>query len=72
MTQREMVLKYIKEEGSITQWEAMKELGIMRLGARIWDLRNRDGISIKRELVKAKNRYGKKTCYAKYSLAEAK
>ena len=68
MTQREMVLRFMKDEGSITQWEAMKELGIMRLGARIWDLKNKDGIEVKREMVKSKNRYGKRVAYARYSL----
>ena len=70
MTQREMVLQYMKDEGSIKPWQAMKELGIMRLGARIWDLKHKDGISIKTESEKSKNRYGKSVRYARYSLVK--
>ena len=45
----------------------MKEYGIMRLGARIFELR-RGGMDICREMVSGKNRYGEKTSYAKYIL----
>ena len=68
MTQCDKVLKYINDFGSITPLEAMNDLGIMRLAARINDLSNK-GISIKRELIKSKNRYGETVRYAKYSLA---
>lgn len=40
MKQTEMVLDYIKRHGSITAWEAMRELRIMRLASRINELRN--------------------------------
>ena len=66
-TQNERILKYIAEFGSITQLEALRDLGVMRLASRISDLR-RQGYSIisKREAVK--NRY-EETCYIKrYSL----
>lgn len=35
MTQTERVIKHLKEHGSITLLEAIKEYGITRLGARI-------------------------------------
>lgn len=38
MTQTERVIKHLKEYGSITPLEAIKEYGITRLGARIWDM----------------------------------
>jgi len=41
----------------------------MRLGARIWDLR-RDGVNISMEMEEGKNRFGKKTRYARYKLME--
>ena len=44
MTQTEKVLRHMKRFGSITPLEAMEEYGIMRLGARIWDLK-REGAS---------------------------
>ena len=65
MTQCDMILRYMEEEGSITPWEAMREFGCMRLGARIYDLRRR-GVSVTRELVTGKNRYGKSVSYARY------
>lgn len=39
MTQNEMVLDYIKKHGSIDQRRATIDLDIMRLGARIYDLK---------------------------------
>lgn len=67
MTQQEMVLRHLKDYGSITPVEALREYGIMRLGARIWDLRH-DGHAISSELVESRNRYGEKTHYARYRM----
>ena len=39
MTQNEKVIFYIEKHGSIDPLRAFTDLGIMRLGARIWDLR---------------------------------
>ena len=39
MTQAESVLEYIKKNGSIDPLRAFTDLGILRLGARIFDLR---------------------------------
>lgn len=39
MTQNEMVIDYIARNGSIDPLRAFTELGILRLGARIFDLR---------------------------------
>lgn len=69
-TQCERLLEYLKEHGSITQAEAMTELGIYRLGARIWDLKNRHGIPIRRTMVKVKNRFNETCSVASYSVAE--
>jgi hypothetical protein len=55
--QKERVLDYIRETGSITQLEAIKELGVLRLSAVIFDLK-KDGNAIKSELVPVKTRYG--------------
>lgn len=67
MTQRERILRHMRDYGSITQAEAFTEYGISRLGARIYDLKA-DGIPIKSETVTGKNRYGERTCFARYSL----
>ena len=67
MTQCEKVLRHLRTFGSITPMEAMQEYGIMRLGARCWDLRN-SGIPVVSEIVAGKNRFGETTHYAKYRL----
>ena len=69
MNQCDMILRYMQDEGSITAWEAMKEFGCMRLGARIYDLKRR-GHGIERTLVSDVNRYGKRVQYARYRVAE--
>lgn len=69
VTQCEMILRYMRDTGSITPWEAMREFGCMRLGARIYDLKGR-GISIITETVTERNRYGKRVAYARYRVAQ--
>jgi hypothetical protein len=56
MTQSEMVLKYIDDFGSITQLEALNDLGIMRLASRVSDLR-KSGIRLDSRMEAVKNRY---------------
>lgn len=67
MTQTEKILDYMERNGSITPLEAMTELGVMRLGARIWDIKE-SGIVIITETVTGKNRDGEPTRYARYRL----
>nr|DAH67097.1 MAG TPA: helix-turn-helix domain protein [Caudoviricetes sp.] len=69
MNQTEMILRHMEKSGSITPLEALQQYGIMRLGARIWDLRDA-GYPIRREIVEGKNRFGDVTHYARYSLAK--
>lgn len=69
-TQAQRVLAYMREFGSITQLEALSDLGCMRLASRITDLR-KQGHEIESSRDKVKNRYGD-TCYIKrYRLADA-
>lgn len=68
MKQTQKVIDYMKEFGSITPVEAFMDLGIMRLGARIWDIEQL-GIKIKHETEHSVNRYGEKVHYTRYSLA---
>lgn len=70
MTQAERVLEYIAEFGSITQLDALKDLGVMRLASRISDLK-RDGVPIRSEVEPVKNRYGETSYIKRYSLAVA-
>lgn len=67
MTQTEEVYNYLRKNGSITQLEALRELGIMRLASRISEM-NKAGISVKREMVEVRARNGRKAHVAKYSL----
>lgn len=69
LTQEEKIFNYMKEFGSITPVEAFTDLGVMRLGARIYDLEQK-GIRINHGTAKARNRFGDKVEYARYSLAE--
>lgn len=69
MTQREAILQYIKDFGSITPMEAFSDLGITKLATRISEMR-KDGMTFKIETVHGKNRYGKSTHYARYSMCE--
>lgn len=68
-TQRDRVIQYIRENGSITRAESFSELGIVELPARICEL-ERMGYAFKRERVTKKNRYGDDVSFLKYSLAE--
>lgn len=69
MTQREAIIDYITEFGSITPMEAFSDLGITKLATRISEMR-KEGIKFKIEMVSTKNRYGRSVSYAKYSFAE--
>ena len=62
-TQNQRILNYINEFGSITQLEALRDLGVMRLASRISDLRSK-GWSIISQREAVENRYGEK-CYIK-------
>ena len=69
MTQREAIVAYINEFGSITPMQAFADLGITKLATRISEMR-KDGMTFKIEMVSTKNRYGKSVSYAKYSFTE--
>ncbi len=71
MTQNERIMKYINNFGSITTMQAFTDLGIVRLGARISELRQA-GHDIRDEFVTSKNRYGEPVTYKKYFLGEQK
>nr|DAG29094.1 MAG TPA: helix-turn-helix domain protein [Caudoviricetes sp.] len=57
----------MRDFGSISPVEAMQDLGCMRLGARIFELKQA-GHAIRREMETGKNRYGETTSYARYRL----
>ncbi len=64
-TQNDRIIQYMDEFGSITQMQALSDLGIMRLASRIHDLREM-GHPIKKRMIESKNRYGEHVSFAEY------
>ena len=67
MTQKELIIKYMEDFGSITTIEAFTDLGITKLTTRISELR-RDGFIIASKKIDKKNRYGKPVKFNRYWL----
>lgn len=61
------ILRHLREHGTITSWEAIKEYGCTRLSHYIYLLK-KDGyqITVTDELFT--NRYGEKSRFARYKL----
>ncbi|AFN39089.1 hypothetical protein G167_gp65 [Burkholderia phage BcepMigl] len=71
-SQNALVLTHLKKVGPITPLEALRLHGIMRLGARVHELRE-SGHNIVTEMIKVQGRKGSKPArVARYSLARAK
>ena len=66
-TQNERILAYIAEFGSITQLEAIQDLGVMRLASRISDLK-KQGYAITSDIEAVKNRFGEKCHIKRYRM----
>lgn len=69
-TQAARVLQYMKDFGSITQYEALQDLGVMRLASRISELKNKHEIDIGSDFITVKNRYGEKCSIKRYYLGK--
>jgi hypothetical protein len=67
--QNNVVLNYLKKNGGITALDAVK-LGILRLSARIYDLKQM-GVPIDGEIVVVKDRRGEACRVKKYFLERA-
>ena len=65
-TQKELIISYITQFGSITPMEAFSNFGITKLATRISEMR-RDGLNFKIESIASKNRFGKTVHFARYS-----
>ena len=68
-TQKQRIINYIRQFGSITDLEASKELGIQQFGARIFDLK-KEGYEFKTEWESSTNRFGERTDYKRYYLVD--
>lgn len=66
-TQNERILEYMEKFGSITQLQALSDLGVMRLASRISDLR-RLGYPIVSEIETVTNRFGEKVHIKRYRM----
>ena len=70
MNQRERILQYIQDFGSITYYEAVVELGILQFGARLKELKEQ-GYTFNYEWITKKNRYNKPIRFKRYKLGGA-
>lgn len=69
MTQNQRVIEYLEQFGSITQLEALRDLGIMRLASRISDLK-RQGYTIESATEAVENRWEEKCHVKRYRLVK--
>lgn len=70
-TQNELVLEYLQAYGSITSLQAFNDLGVTRISARIYDLRNM-GHRIESDFVNVPRRNGEQASVKKYRLITKK
>lgn len=68
-TQRHRVLDYMRDFGSITSYEADRELGVSRLASRITELKKM-GYNIVSKFEPVKNRYGEVCHVKRYRIEE--
>ena len=64
-TQAQRVKEYIQKWGSITQLEAIRDLGVMRLASRMAELK-KQGFEFERDFVSVPNRWGESVRVARY------
>lgn len=69
VSQKQMVLDYIEEFGSITPIDAFRDLGITRLSAIVFNLKE-EGHDIDKVIETGKNRFGNRTRYARYNFGK--
>jgi hypothetical protein len=69
MSQNRRLLSHLERGLSIDPMTALKALGIYRLGARIYDLKD-SGHNIRTDIIEVKNRFGDVSRIANYSLEQ--
>ena len=67
MTQRDLIVQYMQEYGSISPMEAFNDLGITKLATRISEM-IKDGVEVSKVEETRQNRFGKPVTYMRYSL----
>ena len=68
ITQTDKIVMYLDKFGSITALDALADLGIMRLAARIGELKE-DGLDIDSKMEYVRNRFDERIKIARYSWA---
>ena len=63
---RQRVLNHLNENHTLTRMQAIDLWGCTELAHYIWELRNIDGIDVKKRTIKGKNRWGENTSFAEY------
>lgn len=71
MTQKDLIMKYINDFGTITSYQAFTDLGITRLSARISELEEM-GVRFTRAWEKKTNRYGEPVQYIRYGVDDGR
>lgn len=66
-TQAARIVEYMQKYNGITQFEALRDLGVMRLASRISELRKR-GYIIESKIEAVKNRFDETVYIKRYSL----
>lgn len=69
INQRQRIINYIRECGSITSLDAYKDLGITQLATRIKELKEQ-GYEFKTKMESSKNRYNEPVSFKRYYLAD--
>ena len=67
MTQYDLIVKYLNDFGTISPYEAFRDLGITKLATRISEMKQ-NGYEFNSEWVQTTNRYGQEIRYKRYSL----
>lgn len=70
-TQRDEVLKYMRDFGCISTFEAYTELGVTQLGARIKELELNGWLIGRNKKARLSNRTGKTVRYVEYFIQQA-
>lgn len=70
LSQKKRILKYMHDFGSITTYDAFKDIGCTKLTTRISELR-KEGYLIIGTAETSTNRYGEKVTYNRYRMGGA-
>lgn len=70
ITMKDRVFRYLQDNGSITTWEAIQQLGCTRLSEYIRQLRT-EGVPVDDKWLERKNRYGENIKFKSYFISHS-